>query len=192
MALALLLVLQLFREWAVLFSLGPSQHPQASDTLVLEEPSDLPTQLPVSLMKLVTRLSQRVMRVVLGWGKLAVLLKYRKVSEAQMVSFLSLSLPGLVHLNLAVEESLGEVLELGCPLVAIDPTTGHVALVTSPNIHQSQSHRGKQTFLPGLAAPCGVLLRHPALLLLEVGHGVLPQLHEENGLGETRLVQTRA
>ena len=38
MALALLLVLQLFREWAVLFSLGPNQHPQASDTFVLEDP----------------------------------------------------------------------------------------------------------------------------------------------------------
>ena len=130
--------------------------------------------------------------MVLGWGKLAVLLQYRKVSEAHIVCSLSFSLPGLVHLNLAVEEGLGEVLQLESPLVAIDPTTGHVGLVTSPNIYQSQSHRGKQTFLPGLAATRRVLLRHPALLLLEVGHGVLPQLHEENGLGETSLVQTRA
>ena len=38
MALALLLVLQLFRECAVVFSFGPSQHPQASDTFVLEAP----------------------------------------------------------------------------------------------------------------------------------------------------------
>ena len=79
MALALLLVLQLFREWAVVLSFGPSQHPQASDTFVLEEPNDLPIQLPVSLMKLVTRLSHRLIRVVLGWGKLAGLLQYRNV-----------------------------------------------------------------------------------------------------------------
>ena len=75
MALALLLVLQLFSEWAVVFSLGPNQHPQASDTLVLEEPIDFPIHVPVSLMKLVTSLSHMAMKVVLGWGKLAGLLK---------------------------------------------------------------------------------------------------------------------
>ena len=79
MALALLPVLQLFRECAVLFSFGPSQHPQASDTFVLEDPNDFPTQVPVSLMKLVTRLLHRLIKVVLGCGKLAVLLQYRNV-----------------------------------------------------------------------------------------------------------------
>lgn len=71
MALALLLVLQFFSDWAVVFSLGPSQHPQASETLVLEEPILLPIQEPVSLMKLVTKVSHKEMSVVLGWGKLA-------------------------------------------------------------------------------------------------------------------------
>ena len=74
-ALALLLVLQLFSEWAVVFSLGPSQQPQASDTFVLADPMDFPTQVPVSLMKLVTRLLHRLIKVALGLGKFSGLLQ---------------------------------------------------------------------------------------------------------------------
>jgi len=66
MALELLLVLQLFRDWAVVFSIGPTQHPQASDTLVLADPNDLATQVPVALMKLVTSESQRETSVEFG------------------------------------------------------------------------------------------------------------------------------
>ena len=79
MALALLLVLQLLRDWAVVLSIGPTQHPQASDTFVLVEPKDLATQTPVALMKLSTSESQRLTSVVFGWGKLAGLLQWTDV-----------------------------------------------------------------------------------------------------------------
>ena len=79
MALALLLVLHCFSDWAVLFSMGPTQHPQASDTFVLVEPNVLFKHAVVAVVKLLTRLSHKVVSVVLGFGKFDGLLQYRSV-----------------------------------------------------------------------------------------------------------------
>jgi len=71
MAVASLLALQDLMEFAVFASWGPSQQPQASDTLVLVAPMDLLMQIWTENLKAPTSLLQLLMKVKLGWGKLA-------------------------------------------------------------------------------------------------------------------------
>ena len=96
---------------------------------------------------------------------------------------------GLVHRDLAVEEGLGEVLQLQGPRVAVLPAAGHVGLVASSNVHQPVGGRGEQALLARLVASGLVLLDHPLPLLLEVAHDVLPDLHEVHGLAEAEVGQ---
>merc|ERR1719219_305661 len=100
MALALLLVLHIFSDRAVVLSFAPSQQLQASDTLVLAEPNVLLIHFVVSLMKLVTRLSHIEIKVVFGCGKLAVLhdlLTSTSQSKRVLVRFFSWIAPLLPY-----------------------------------------------------------------------------------------------
>ena len=100
---------------------------------------------------------------------------------------LHILLPGLVHLNLAVEESLGEVLQLICPLVAVLTSARHVGLVAAADVHQTVGDGSEEALLTGLVASGLVLLDHPLPLLLEVAHHVLPDLHVEHSRLEASL-----
>ena len=96
---------------------------------------------------------------------------------------------GLVHVLLAVEERLGEVLQLGSSLVTVLAATGHVGLVAASNVHQTVGDGSEEALLTGLVASGLVLLDHPLPLLLEVAHDVLPDLHEVDGLLEAVVIQ---
>ena len=90
-----------------------------------------------------------------------------------------------VHAQLAVEQRLGEVLELHGAGVVVGAAAGHVGLVAAANVHQLEGDRGEGSLLAGLALSCAVLLRHPLVLFLEVSNNILPQLHVENCVFET-------
>merc|ERR550532_2791823 len=96
---------------------------------------------------------------------------------------------GGVHGDLAGEESIGEVLELSCPLVTVLAATGHVGLVTSTDVHKAMGGRCEESLLAVLVASGLVLLHHPLPLLLEVAHDVLPDLHVVHGLLKAFVVQ---
>ena len=99
MALALSEALQDLMDCAVWLSCGPTQHPHASDTLVLVPPMVLLRQAWTAVLKLLVRFSHMVMKVVFGCGKLAGLheaLTLSSQSNSVLVRFWSCMAPELL------------------------------------------------------------------------------------------------
>ena len=83
----------------------------------------------------------------------------------------------LVDVLLAVEESLGEILQLGCPLVAVLTATGHVGLVAASNINQAVGDGSEQSLLTRFVAGSRIFIGHPLPLSLEIAYNVFPDFH---------------
>ena len=84
---------------------------------------------------------------------------------------------GLVDVDLAVEQSLGQVGQLLGSGAGVGSSTRQVALVTTSNINQLEGDGGEHSLLARLASSGIILLGHPAVGLVIVSNDVSPDPH---------------
>merc|ERR1719336_1798763 len=96
---------------------------------------------------------------------------------------------GGVHQNLAVEQSAGEVGQLQGAFRGSRAGTGQSRLVATTKVHQLEGDGSKHRLFARLLAGDGSLLLNPSLLLVKVGHNILPPLHGSDSILNTHAIK---
>merc|ERR1719410_2620658 len=96
---------------------------------------------------------------------------------------------GGVHQNLAVEQSAGQVGQLQDTFRGCRARAGQSRLVATTEVHQLEGDGSKHRLLARLLTGDGSLLLNPSLLLVKVGHNILPPLHGSDSILNTHAIK---
>merc|ERR1712079_912789 len=99
------------------------------------------------------------------------------------------SCAGGIDSNLAVEQSAGQVGQLQGTFRGCRAGAGQSGLVATTEVHQLEGDGSKHGLLARLLSSDGSLLLNPGLLLVKVGHHILPPLHGSDGILKTHAIK---